>query len=80
MFFQDVKMIPLMQLGLSGNTEKNCYKQLRGFYINTARGNRVWPLDEDSLAHLQSVVPSFYNFMTITGGLFVCDYPSNGLV
>lgn len=77
-FFQDLKELTQdVQLEISGGDSRYCTRQLRGFYINTARGNRVRPLDEDSLVYLQTVDPSYDNLM-MTGGLYAyCGYPDN---
>lgn len=77
MFFQDIKTVDKTYIQL-GSDEKVCNKQVRGFYINSARGNRVRPLDEDSLVYLKSI-DSSYDTLTLTGGIFVCSTPSNAL-
>lgn len=77
-FFEDVKIVSSTQLFL-GAAQKNCTKQLRWFYINTARGNRIRPLDTDSLIHLKSVDAS-YNSLSITGWLFICNDAANSVV
>ncbi|MCX6822654.1 MAG: S-layer homology domain-containing protein [candidate division SR1 bacterium] len=59
-------------------SDKQCNKQVRGFYINSARGNRVRPLDQDSLTYLQSV-DSSYDSLTMTGGFFVCSTPATAV-
>ena len=46
-----------------------CTKKLKGLYYNSARGNRVWPLDQESLNNLQGV-NSAYNTVTVTGWLY----------
>lgn len=52
---------------------KNCTKQIRGIYINTARGNVIRPLDEDTLVALQAIDDS-YDAMAIDGWLYTsCD-------
>lgn len=77
-FFQDLKAVSLTQIQIAG-ISKDCIKQVRGFYINPARGNRLRPLDPDSLAHLQSLDASYAN-LSLTGWFFVCSSPSNGVV
>ena len=77
-FFQDLKTIPLTQLDMDGGGQLYCTKQVRWFYINTARGNRVRPLDEDSLAYLQSV-DSSYNNLIMTWWLYICGLVDNGV-
>jgi len=93
LFFQDIKMVNITNISLSELSpqplgtggivmdtfsDRICNKQVRGFYINPARGNRVRPLDEDSLRYLQSVDFSYLN-LTLTGGLFVCSTPANAI-
>ncbi len=78
-FFQDLKMVELTQLEIVWYAQRDCMKQVRWFYLNSARGNRVRPLDGDSLNYLKSVDSSYDN-LTMTGGLFVCSSPSNGVV
>jgi len=46
-----------------------CKYKIRWFYYNNQRGNRRWPLDEDSLAILQDIDAS-YDDLTIDGWLF----------
>lgn len=75
-FFQDLKTIDLTQLDMDGGGQLYCTKQVRWFYTNTARGNRVRPLDVDSLAYLQSVDPS-YNNLSMTGWFFICGLVDN---
>ena len=90
LFFQDLKTIATTHIALDilhissiakiadDEADKLCNKQIRGFYINSARGNRVRPLDEDSLFYLRSIDAS-YNNLVLTGGLFVCSTPANGI-
>ncbi len=49
----------------------NCNKQINGLYLNTARGNRMRPLDQNTLAIL-SWSSSFvgYGDISFTGGFF----------
>jgi len=57
-------------LELSGTTIE-CNKQLEWLYINTARWNRVWPLDEATLLELSwSTTLSWYESLTMTGWFF----------
>lgn len=46
-----------------------CYKQLRGLYYNAQRGERVWPLDSDTLDLLQESSSS-YDALTVDGWLY----------
>jgi len=57
---------------LSGDI-MNCRKQLRGFFWNNARGNRLWPLDNDVLDELKILDVSYKN-LVISGGFYSnCD-------
>lgn len=78
-FFQDFKVVPLTQLEIGDETPRYCYKQLRGFYVNAARGNRVRPLDQDSLNYLKSV-DSSYNYLTMSGWFFMCTGNTNAVI
>lgn len=78
-FFQDIKAVELTQLEITDWSQRYCNKQVRWFYINSARWNRVWPLDQDSLGYLQSI-DSWYNDIVMTWWFFVCSNPSNGVV
>jgi len=90
LFFQDLKTIATTHIALDilhitsiakiadDEADKLCNKQIRGFYFNSVRGNRIRPLDEDSLFYLRSI-DSSYNTLTLTGGLFVCSTPANGV-
>lgn len=40
---------------------KTCTNQVRGFYYNSQRGERLWPLDADSKKALQRFSPTTYN-------------------
>ena len=52
---------------------KTCDYQVRGVYVNTARGNVIRPLDTDSLAALQALDSSYDN-LSMSGGLYTsCD-------
>ena len=51
------------------NSNRSCARQVRGYYYNPLRGNRIRPLDADSLARLQAI-DSSYNNLTIEGGRY----------
>jgi hypothetical protein len=50
---------------------KSCTKQIRWYYYNPARGQRLWPLDQDSLTLLRSYNASYTN-LSIQWWLFLC--------
>ncbi|MCF7835152.1 hypothetical protein K9M48_03800 [Candidatus Gracilibacteria bacterium] len=57
-------------ISFSGSSpEKTCFKQVRGLYYNSQRGNRVRPLDSATRDYLSFSNPS-YNNLTISGGLY----------
>lgn len=47
----------------------SCTDQVRGFYYNSQRGERLWPLDEESKTDLKSVKWDYDN-LTINGGFY----------
>lgn len=53
---------------LSGDTV-TCGKKLKWLYYNSARGNRVRPLDQESLNIIRGLNSS-YNYVTVNGGLY----------
>lgn len=56
-------------ISMTGNADKTCFKQIKGYYFNPQRGNRMRPLDEQSLAVLSGMNGSYAN-LQLTGGLF----------
>lgn len=58
------------ELTLWGETI-TCEEKLRWLYINTARGNKIWPLDEETLLDLSgSSTLSGYDTLSMTGWFF----------
>lgn len=47
----------------------SCTDQVRGFYYNSQRGERLWPLDEESKTDLKSIKWDYDN-LTINGGFY----------
>ena len=47
----------------------SCTDQVRGFYYNSQRGERLWPLDEESKGDLSSVKQDYEN-LSINGGFY----------
>lgn len=76
--FADIKQIPTETLILNG-IEKTCKKQIRWYYINSARWLRPRPLDQDTLTYLQTIDP-WYLDLTITWWLFICDGSSYQII
>ncbi len=57
-------------LTMSGVTI-NCERQLEWLYINTARWNKVWPLDQNTLDTLSGNINfAWYDTLTMTGWFF----------
>jgi len=67
-----------LQQEIEINSEStNCSNLIRGLYYNNARGQRLWPLDNFSLASLQNV-NSWYLNLSLSGWLFTtCDVIPN---
>ena len=70
-FWTDTKALATPQIiTTTANWEKlSCTDQVRGFYYNSQRGERLWPLDEDSKTDLQSVKWDYEN-LSINGGFY----------
>lgn len=51
-------------------TAIHCNKQIRGLYYNPQRWERIWPLDQDSLALLQEIDSSYDSLTMEEWGLF----------
>ena len=68
-FWTDTKVLSTPQI-ITANWEKlSCTDQVRGFYYNSQRGERLWPLDEDSKTDLKSVKWD-YMYLEINGGFY----------
>lgn len=75
-FWLDTKNVDAQTITIA-NHSKICTKQIKGLYFNSQRGNRIWPLDTDTLATLQTY-NSTYNTLTMTGWWYTsCDSGSN---
>ena len=59
------------------NNQKTCTKLVRGLYFNSQRGNRIRPLDKDTLDILK-IQYSWYNNLEVSWGLYTtCDSGNN---
>ncbi len=57
-------------ISISGQTEtKICYKQIKWMYYNSQRGNRLRPLDEDTLEYFK-ISSNTYNDLDLTWWLY----------
>lgn len=68
-FWTDTKVLATPQIITANRETLSCTDQVRGFYYNSQRGERLWPLDEDSKTDLQSVKWD-YKFLEINGGFY----------
>lgn len=60
---------------------KRCENQVRGFYYNSQRWERLWPLDQESKVALQRFSPGTYDSsLVLQGGWYTsCDKDSYGI-
>lgn len=58
-----VQVLPSISVTLGSDT-RYCTKKLRGLYYNNAWGNRLWPIDQQTLTGLISLDASYAD-MTI---------------
>ena len=71
-----VQVLPSVPVLLGADT-RHCTKQLRGLYYSDAWGQRLWPLDPQTLSGLTSLDAS-YSDVTMTGAFYTsCSNPSN---
>lgn len=76
-FWLDTKNVEKQTINIKPHHSKTCTKQIKGIYFNSQRGNRIWPLDEETLTTLQSYNTT-YNTLHITGWWYTnCDSGSN---
>ncbi len=58
-----------IEISIEGEPSKTCYRQVRWIYYNMARGERLWPLDQDTLAEFILQNNSYEN-LTLTGWFY----------
>ena len=70
-FWTDTKVLATPQIiTTTDNWESlSCTDQVRGFYYNSQRGERLWPLDKDSKTDLESVKWDYSN-LEVVGGFY----------
>lgn len=57
--------------GTHGEEFKSCHNQVKGFYYNSQRGERLWPLDQQSQEALKKFSPTTYDSsLTTLGGWY----------
>ena len=52
-----------------GADTRKCTKEIRGLYFSNAHGDRILPLDQDSLSGLAAIDPSYHD-LNISGGRY----------
>lgn len=79
MFLRSHKTLTTPQTVSINATTKSCAKQVRWLYYNSARGQILWPLDQDSLTDLQNMNSS-YDDLQIQWWLYIgCDGNTNNI-
>ena len=68
-FWTDTKVLATPQIITANKETLSCTNQVRGFYYNSQRGERLWPLDEESKGDLSSVKWD-YKYLEINGGFY----------
>lgn len=68
-FWTDTKVLATPQIITANKETLSCTDQVRGFYYNSQRGERLWPLDEESKGDLSSVKWD-YKYLEINGGFY----------
>lgn len=68
-FWTDTKVLATPQIITANWESLSCTNQVRGFYYNSQRGERLWPLDEESKGDLSSVKWDYKN-LSINGGFY----------
>ena len=68
-FWTDTKVLSTPQIITAKWESLSCTDQVRGFYYNSQRGERLWPLDEDSKTDLKSVKWDYSN-LKVEGGFY----------
>ncbi len=68
-FWTDTKVLSTPQIITAKWESLSCTDQVRGFYYNSQRGERLWPLDEESKGDLSSVKWDYSN-LEVVGGFY----------
>lgn len=68
-FWTDTKVLATPQIITANKETLSCTDQVRGFYYNSQRGERLWPLDEESKGDLSSVKWDYSN-LEVVGGFY----------
>ena len=70
-FWTDTKVLATPQIITANKETLSCTDQVRGFYYNSQRGERLWPLDTDSQEDLGRIQANYrVPQMHIDGGFY----------
>ena len=70
-FWTEAKALATPQVVTANGERLHCSAQIRGFYYNSQRGERLWPLDTDSQRDLAEIQSSYWDTqLTINWGFY----------
>ncbi len=58
---------------------RTCYGRIRGFYYSSQRGERLWPLDQESQKQLKQLSPTYDDLAMQWGRYTRCDGQENNI-
>ena len=58
---------------------RTCYGRIRGFYYSSQRGERLWPLDEESKEQLKQLNPTYADLAMQWGRYTRCEGQENNI-
>lgn len=58
---------------------RTCYGRIRGFYYSSQRGERLWPLDQESQGQLKQLSPTYVDLAMQWGRYTRCDGQENNI-
>lgn len=58
---------------------RTCYGRIRGFYYSSQRGERLWPLDEESKEQLKQLSPTYADLAMQWGRYTRCEGQENNI-
>lgn len=58
---------------------RTCYGRIRGFYYSSQRGERLWPLDQESKEQLKQLSPTYVDLAMQWGRYTRCDGQENNI-
>lgn len=79
-FWTEAKALATPQVVTANGERLRCSAQIRGFYYNSQRGERLWPLDTDSQGNLAEIQSSYWDTqLKINWGFYTnCQKEQNG--